>query len=122
VLNEGDEIVLADALEHEKRCGNVSAIDYEVRAARRNRIGIPGPKPHLLLGVAQKNSDAPLENVERILDVAVVVPGYLLRRRNLEFVDAKAGPLGVMNSALDFIEAACVRNRLHLFLLLGGWK
>jgi hypothetical protein len=38
-----------------------------------------------------------LDDVERILDIAVAMPRHLLSRRDLEFADAEAGPLGMIN-------------------------
>src|SRR5206468_12559191 len=55
--------------------------------------------------------------VERVTDVGVVVPGHLLRRRDLQLVDAEAGALGVPHPPLDLVEVACVLQRLHHALL-----
>ena len=113
-LNKRNVIVLADALKHQKGCRAISAIDDKVRAARWDGIGITGAEPHLLLGFAQEDSELSLDDVERILDIAVVMPGYCLRRRNLEFVDAEAGPFGMAGTALDFVMLAGVFDWFHV--------
>src|SRR5437867_12012380 len=53
-----------------------------------------------------------LEDVERVLDVVVIVPGYLLARTDLELGDPEARALGVTCPALDLVEVAGV---LHPF-------
>jgi hypothetical protein len=53
------------------------------------------------------------KDVERILDMTVVMPGHLLRRRELELGDAEAGPLGMVRPALDGLEMASVLKWFH---------
>lgn len=94
-------IVLADALEHEERRGAVASIGDQMRTARPDGIGVAGTEPHLLLGLPQEQSEASLQDVERILDLAVAVPRHVLVRRDLEFGDAETQPLGMQRPALD---------------------
>src|SRR5882672_8742920 len=116
LLHERDVIVCADTLQHEEGHRALSPIGDEVRAARADRIGLPGAEPHLLLGFAQEEPEVSREDVERILDMAVAMPGHLVRRRELEFGDAEAGPLGMLRPAFDGIEMAGVLERLHCVL------
>ncbi len=69
-----------------------------------------------LLGLAQEDPDSPLEHVERVLDIAVVVPGHLLLRGDLELVDAKPGPRSMTGPALHFIQMSRVLDRFHRLL------
>src|SRR5712692_9539851 len=112
-----DKIVFADALQHEEARRGVAAVDHEVRALRPDRERLAGPEAHLLLGIAQEDADLPLEHVERVLDVVVVMPGHLLRWRDLDLIDAKAGALRVERSPFDLIEMARVLHRFHDGLL-----
>src|SRR5712691_4512733 len=112
-----DKIVFADALQHEEGRRGVAAVDDEVRALRPDRERLAGPDAHLLLGVAQEDADLPLEHVEGVLDVVVVMPGHLLLRRDLQLVDAEAGALRVERSPFDLIEMARVLHRFHDGLL-----
>src|SRR6185436_8174375 len=113
LLDERDKIVLADALQHQKRSRNAAVIGHQVRAAGLCSVGLPGPQAHVLLGLAQKYPQIPTENIKGVLHIVVVVPGHLLSGRNLQFGDAKAGPRSVLGSALDFIEIARVFHCLH---------
>jgi hypothetical protein len=72
-----------------------------MRAARPNGIGVAGTEPHLLRGLSQEQSEASLQDVDRILDIAVGVPRHILFRRDLEFGDAETQPLGMQRPALD---------------------
>src|SRR5712692_7990164 len=112
-----DKIVFADALQHEEARRGVAAVDHEVRALRPDRERLAGPEAHLLLGIAQEDADLPLEHVEGVLDVVVVMPGHLLLRRDLQLVDAEAGALRVERAPLDFVEMARVLHRFHDGLL-----
>ena len=55
-----------------------------------------------------------LDDVERILNVAMVMPGNFLSSRNLEFIDTEPGPFGVTSPALDLIKTARVVDWFHL--------
>src|SRR5437867_2675782 len=83
----GDEVVLADALEDEEGHRLPAAVGDEMRAARSRGEGLPGGKAHLLLGLLQEDVQVALQHVERVGDVVVVVPGHLLRRRQLQLGD-----------------------------------
>src|SRR5262249_51124705 len=76
-------------------------------------------EPHLLLGFTQEEPELSRDDVERILNMAVAVPGHLLCRRELEFGDAEARSLGMVRPALDGIEMARVLDRFHGFLPVG---
>ena len=120
LLHERNVIVLADALQNEEGRRALSAIGDEVRPARPNRIGVTGAEMHLLLGLAQEELEASLNDVERILNMGMVMPRHLLGRRDLEFGNAEAGPLGMMSPALDYIELAGVLDWFHGFLHFVG--
>src|SRR5688572_29202616 len=72
-----DEIVFAYSLQDEEGRRGLAAVGDEVRAARRHRIGLAGLEAHLLLGVLEEDSQAPLQDIEGVLYVAVVVPRHL---------------------------------------------
>ena len=110
----------ADALKHEERCGIIPAIGDKVRTARSDRIGIPRAKPHLLLRFAQEQPDPSLDDVERILNIAVEMPRHLLRRRDLKLADAETRPLCMTNATLYLIKMARIFDWLHRFLHLWG--
>ena len=113
LLRKRDVIVLADALKHEERRRALPTVTNEVRSSRSDRINLAGAEQHFLLGFAQEESDLSYEDVECILDVAVIMPRHLLRRRDLELADAEAGPFGMISASLDFIEMARVFDRFH---------
>jgi len=79
----GDEVVLAHALEGQECCRAVAGVGDEVGAAWVNGKGVSRTELNLLLGLSEKDADASFEDVERVTDVGVVVPGHLLRRRDL---------------------------------------
>jgi hypothetical protein len=56
---------------------------------------------------------------KRVLHIAIVVPGHLLSRRELELADAEAGPLDMTLPTLDFIETVHILHRFHCVLHLG---
>ena len=93
-LSQRHKIVLAHTLEDEKYRGCVTGIGDQMRAARPDGIGVAGAEPHLLLGLAQEQAEASLQDVERILDIAVAVPRHVLVRRDLDFGDAETGASG----------------------------
>src|ERR1041384_7499892 len=83
LIAKRDVVVFADALEDEEGRRTVTAVGDEVRAGGADGVGLAGAEPHLLRRVAQEDADVPLDDVERVVDVRVVVPRHLLRRRNL---------------------------------------
>src|SRR5438128_5693127 len=113
----GDEVVLADALEDEEGHRLPATVGDEMRAARSRGEGLPGGKAHLLLGLLQENAQVALQHVERVGDVVVVVPRHLLRRRELELGDAESRPRRVLGAPLYFVEMARVLDRFHACLL-----
>jgi len=113
LLNERNVIVFADALQHQEGRRAVPTIGDEVWPARANTICLAGGEPDLLFGIAQEESQVSLDHVERILNIRVVMPRYRLIRRDLEFRDSKARPLGMISPALDYIQMACVLNWFH---------
>ena len=117
VVAQGDEVVFADALQHEEGRRDVAAVGDQVRAARGNGVGLARCERDLLVRFLQEDAQPPLEHIERVLDVGVGVPGNLLLRRDLQLVDAEPGPLGVEAPALDFVQMTRVLHRLHRLLL-----
>src|SRR5437879_3677425 len=108
-----NEVVFADSLQHQERRRDVAAVDHEVRASRSHRERFAGSEADLLLGIAEEDADLSVEDVERVLDVVVVVPGHFLLRRDLNLVDPEAWALGVRGPPLDFVEMARVLHRFH---------
>src|SRR5262249_15119692 len=83
------EGVLAQSLEDGERRRGVAAVRDEVRASRRDRVRFAGAEPYFLLGIAEEEPDSPLQDIERVLDVAVIVPGDGLTWRDLQLGDPK---------------------------------
>ena len=104
--DERNVVVLPDALKQEEGRRAVTVIDDEVWATWWDRIGISGRKVHLLFGFAQEEPDMSSDDIERILNIAVEMPGDLLSWGDLEFIDAEARPFSVPNASLDFIKLA----------------
>src|SRR5262245_46037830 len=110
---QGNEVVLANALQHEEVRRALARIGDEVRPVRRHRIGFARLERHVLLGALQENADRSLQHVKRVLHVAVIVPGHLLRFRELQLVDAEPRALGVERPAFDLVKMAGVLQRFH---------
>jgi hypothetical protein len=115
-LHDGDVIILAAALKHEEGRRPLPAVGDLVRATRPDTVSIAGAEPRYFLRLAQREPEMPLDDVERILDVAVAMPRHLLRRRNPEFTNAEAGPLGITSPALHLIKMARIINRFRASL------
>src|SRR5258706_6213802 len=84
-----------------------------MRAPRRGGEGLARAQADFLLGLLQESAQLTLQDVERVCNVVVVMPGDLLLGGELELGDAKARPRGVLGAALDFIEMARVLDRFH---------
>src|SRR5438876_874138 len=63
---QGYVVVLADALQDQERRRGVAAVGDEVRPSRRDRVRLTGAELHFLLGIAQEEPDAALEDIERV--------------------------------------------------------
>src|ERR1041384_6603805 len=113
---EWNEVVLAEALEHEEGGRAFPGVGDEVRPARRHRVGFARLQRHVLLRILHEDADRSLQHVERVLHVVVVMPGHLLGLRELQLVDAETGALGVECPALDLVEMAGVLQRFHSIL------
>src|SRR5882757_911547 len=101
--SEWHEIVLADSLQHEKYRGRVACIGDEVRALRGDRKSLTPRQTHLFLRLLEKDSDCSLQDIERVVDIVVIMPRHFLRRAYLELGDAKARTRGVIGSTLDHV-------------------
>src|SRR6266699_1214573 len=108
-----NKIIFADSLQHQERRRAVAAVDYEVRACGPHRECLAGSEADFLLGIAEEDADPSMEDVERFLDIVVVVPGRLLLRGDLNRVDPEAGAFGVRGPPLDLVELARVLHRFH---------
>src|SRR5919201_482175 len=115
------EVILADALQHEKGCGRGAAVRDEMRPARRYGVGLARREAHFLLRLAQEYAQRAAQYIKRVGDIVVVVPRHFLRRRELELGDAESGPRGVLGTALDLVERACVLERFHA-AILPRWR
>src|SRR5262249_12329569 len=69
---------------------------------------------HLLLGIAQEDPESTLQDVERVGDVAVVVPGHLLGRTDLQLGDPKTRPLGMPGTTLHLVQIPRIFDRVHV--------
>src|SRR5437899_3286563 len=108
-----NKIIFADSLQHQERRRAVAAVDHEVRAFRPHRECLAGSEADFLLGIAEEDADPSMEDVERVLDIVVVVPGHFLLRGDLNLVDPEAGAFGVRGPPLDLVQMARVLQRFH---------
>src|SRR5438093_4749070 len=116
--DERDVVVLAETLEHQEHRRGVAAVRDEMRPACPDRVGLAGAEAYFRLWVAEEQAQAAFQDVERVLDVVVVVPGHLLAGADLELLDPEPRPLGVPCAALDFVEVARVLHGFHRRRLL----
>src|ERR671922_1952367 len=84
-------IVFADPLQNQKCRGALARVGHKMRPPRAHRVALAGFKPHLLLWVAQKETDLAFQHVESILDLVVIMPGYFLSRAELQLSDPEPG-------------------------------
>jgi hypothetical protein len=70
-LGERNEIVLADALQHQDGRGAVARVNDEVRPLGRDGISLTPRQAHLFLRLLQKDAYRSLHDIERVVDVAV---------------------------------------------------
>src|SRR3954469_14546142 len=108
-----DEVVFADALQYQEGDRGAAAVRHEMRPPRRHAVGLARGEAHFLLRLLQEDAQRALEHVEGIGDVAMGVPGNLLRGGELQLGDAKARPRRVLGATLDFVEGACVLDCFH---------
>src|SRR5713101_2284116 len=113
VSGQRNKIVFADSLQHQERRRGVAAVRHQVRAFRPYRECLAASEVDFLLGIAEEDADPSLEDVERVLDIVVVVPGHFLARRNLNLVDPEAGAFGMRGPPLDLVETARILHRFH---------
>src|SRR6516164_5199144 len=111
--HEGNEIVFANTLQDEKGRRRVACIGDEVRAPRRDREGLAWAQSDIFLGLLEINMDHPLEHIERVADIAMRMPGHLLRGTDLQLSDAKAGTRSVIGAAFHLVESACILHGLR---------
>src|SRR5260370_32435095 len=81
-------------------------------AAGPDGVALTGPKPDLFLGIPHEDPELAFEDIERVLDIVVIVPGHLLLGPDLKLRDPEPGALGVTGSALDLVEPAGVLDGL----------
>src|SRR5579863_8436622 len=84
-----------------------------MRAPRSDRIRFTGSEPHLLLRLAQEQPEPSLQDIERVLDVAVAVPRHGLDWRDLEFGNPESRSLGMSGPPLDGVDMTGVLQRFH---------
>src|SRR5262249_34946180 len=122
------EIVLADTLQHEKHGGGVARIDDAGRAPPPNGERLTLGQADLILGLLKKYSDRSLHDIKGVVHVAVIMPGHLLGRADLQLGDAKPRTSGVVGTTLYLVERARVLHSLHgvprfrLRWLLDRWR
>ena len=61
-------------------------------------LGCPLTGRYLFLRLLEKDSDCSLQDIERVVDIVVIMPRHFLRRAYLELGDAKARTRGVIGS------------------------
>src|SRR5260370_5058007 len=61
----------------------------------------------------EKDSNSSRHDVERVVDVVVVMAGHLLRRADLKLGDAKSWTHRVIGATLYLVERARIRHSLH---------
>src|SRR5258707_9830841 len=110
-------VVLAQTLQDEERRRGVAAVCDEVRSARRDHVHLTGAEAYFLPGIAEEEPKPPFQDVERVLDGAVIVPGDLLARGDLKLGDAKSCALGMASPSLDLVQMARVLHAFHDGLL-----
>src|SRR5919197_2014795 len=111
------EVVLADALQHEKSGRGGAAVRDEMRPARRYAVGLACREVHFFFRLAEEYAQRAAQYIKRVGDIVVVVPRHFLRWRELKLGDAESGPRGVLGTALDLVERACVLERFHAPIL-----
>src|SRR5438045_1170097 len=79
-----------------------------MRALGWHGKGLPACQPHLFFRLLEKNAQRSLHHVERVVDIAVIVPRHLLAWAYLQLGDAKAWAGSVLRAALDFVKCAGV--------------
>ena len=114
--NQRHVVVVAHPLQHQERHRGVAGVGDEMRAARADGMALPGLQAQILLGILQKETHLPLQDIERVADMGVRVPRHRLRRRKLQLRDAEARPLAMPRAPLDLVE---VRGVFHGCLLFS---
>jgi hypothetical protein len=77
---QGNVIPVTNPLKHEKCGGSAAAVRYQMRAAWADRSPtLARSEFDLLIGIAQSDPHAAVEDIEGVLDAGVVVPGDPLR-------------------------------------------
>src|SRR5262245_36728301 len=110
---QGNKIVFADALQDEKHSRRVSGVGNEVRALRRHRIGPSRRQPYFFFWILEKDANSSRHDVERVVDVVMIVPGHLLGGADLKFGDAKPRTHRVIGVTLHLVERARISHSLH---------
>src|SRR5262249_33635980 len=82
---ERNVIVFTNSLQYKEGCRSIARIGDEMRTPWSNGIDFTWTERHLLLRLLEKQPDASVNYVERILNIVVVMPGHRLGRRNLQF-------------------------------------
>ena len=110
---EWHKVIRADALQIEKCRRGLARVSHQVRSSGAHGVGLARRQLDRLDRLAQNEPHPPLQDVKRVLDVGVAVPRDLLRRRDLQFSDAKSRPFGVAVTALDFVQVRGVSYCVH---------
>src|SRR6266481_10135032 len=71
-----------------------------MRSRCPNYMDFAGLQIHFLFRVLQEQPHVAFQNVKSIGDIGVTVPRHLLRRRELQLHNAKAGARGMLNATL----------------------
>jgi len=125
---ERNIVVFADALQNQERQRLRPRIGHQMRPRWANHVDLAGFEAYLLLWILHEKPELAVQNVKCIGCIGVTVPRHLLRRRELQLHDAKAGALGMQNAAFHLVEMAGVPDRLpsaHIGLpqmTFTGWR
>src|SRR6201995_485244 len=112
--HQRNEVVFADALQHQEGQRRLSAVGDQMRPARPDDMDLTGLQLHFLLRLLQEQPHLAFRHIERIRHVGVGMPPHLLLRRQLQLRNAKAGAGGGLGAALDVLEVIGVLDRLPL--------
>src|SRR5262245_24383115 len=91
-----------------------------MRPLGRDGIGLAGHQTYFLRWIAEKNSDRSAQDVERILDVCVIMPRNLLSWADLQFGYAKPRADSVTGAPLDLVQVSCIVHCLHVVCSFSG--
>src|SRR5262249_6236444 len=70
-------------------------------------------QPYFFFWILEEDANGSRHDVERVVDVVMIVPGHLLRGADLKLGDAKSRTHRMIGATLDLVERARIRHSLH---------